>query len=527
MSFSSELERLEQSGQWTKALGMLRKKLSFGSAVDGHHLHSMGRLYQRLGMLACAERAYLASLRMDPDQARTCNNLSLLALHQLQPAQANEWLMRGLALARTLHEQDLLHATGCSLRLFQLRHVEALAFAEGQLNLQETVMARANRASCLHRLGRLEEAVTNQERAIRLHMSAFAPDRETSPLISLIGAVCGDLQQTTTLQLMLMTQGIFRLCLQPADVEGLQLLLAGQTADPCYWLDPVRQHSRWDGAETSELLVWDDQGFGDTLQNLSWLPQLASQVQRLRLWLRPALIPLVRQRFCLPSNCVLEPMGPHHEPWAQGIPQVGTYYLPILMKAWTKSGRDGGRPYLRARIRKKRQESPRIGLVWSAGRHKAPQPERSARVRDVPRQAFFQLAQQWRIHHRASLVSLQLDGHDEAQVNSLINEGTLEQVLHSPDWLQTVQALESLDLLVSVDTSVAHLAGALGIPTVLILGAPADWRWGQSGCRTFLYDSMRLVRCAAPGDWSQALQQADMEVNSWFSPTRSKHQFTS
>ena len=153
--------------------------------------------------------------------------------------------------------------------------------------------------------------------------------------------------------------------------------------------------------------------------------------------------------------------------------------------------------------------------MWSAGRHKAPQPERSARVRDVPRQAFFQLAQQWRKHHRASLVSLQLDGHDEAQVNSLIQKGVLEQALHSPDWLQTAQVLESLDLLVSVDTSVAHLAGALGIPTVLILSAPADWRWGQSGCQTFLYDSMRLVRCAAPGDWSQALQQADMEVNSW------------
>ena len=198
------------------------------------------RPYQRLGVLASAERAYVASLRMDPERALTCNNLSLLALHQLQPAQADEWLMRGLALARTLHEQDLLHATGCSLRLFQLRHIEALAFAEDQLSLRETVMARANRASCLHRLGRLEEAVSNQERAIRLHISTCAPDRQHSPLQSLTGVACGDLQQTTTLQLMLMTQGIFRLCLHPADGEGLQLLLAGQTADPRYWLDPVR-----------------------------------------------------------------------------------------------------------------------------------------------------------------------------------------------------------------------------------------------------------------------------------------------
>ena len=145
--------------------------------------------------------------------------------------------------------------------------------------------------------------------------------------------------------------------------RALQLLLAGQTADPSYWLDPVRQHSRWNGAETSELLIWDDQGFGDTLQNLSWLPQVASQVQRLHLWLRPELIPLVRQRFSLPSNCALEPMNPQREPWAQGIPQVGTYYLPIVMQAWNKSTRDSGRSYLRGRIRK--QGRHRRVSAWS------------------------------------------------------------------------------------------------------------------------------------------------------------------
>ena len=220
-------------------------------------------------------------------------------------------------------------------------------------------------------------------------------------------------------------------------------------------------------------------------------------------------------------------MGSHKEPWAQGLPQVGTYYLPIVMQGWSRSGRDVGRPYLKGRIRKQKQSPPRIGLVWSAGHHKAPQPERSARVRDVPRQVFFQLAQQWRKHHRASLVSLQLEGHNEVPVRSLIERGELEQPLRSTDWLQTAEVLESLDLLVSVDTSVAHLAGALGIPVVLMLSAPADWRWGQISRKTFLYDSFRLVRCSVPGDWSQALEQADLEVNNWLSSMSSNHNFAS
>ena len=97
-----------------------------------------------------------------------------------------------------------------------------------------------------------------------------------------------------------------------------------------------------------------------------------------------------------------------------------------------------------------------------------------------PRQAFFELAQKWRHRYQATLVSLQLEGHDQQPVRGLIEEGELEQPLRSPDWLQTAEELASLDLLVSVDTSVAHLAGALGIPTLLMLNAPADWRWGRS-----------------------------------------------
>ena len=165
----------------------------------------------------------------------------------------------------------------------------------------------------------------------------------------------------------------------------------------------------------------------------------------------------------------------------------------------------------------KKVKGPRIGLVWSAGRHMAPQPERNARVRDVPREAFFELAQSWRHRYQATLVSLQLEGHDQQPVRGLIEEGELEQPLRSPDWLQTAEELASLDLLVSVDTSVAHLAGALGIPTLLMLNAPADWRWGQAGHGTFLYEAMTLVRCSDPGDWSQVFQQADYEVRTWFS----------
>ena len=84
----------------------------------------------------------------------------------------------------------------------------------------------------------------------------------------------------------------------------------------------------------------------------------------------------------------------------------------------------------------------RIGLVWSAGRHKAPQPERSARVRDVPKQAFFDFALSWEQRFQATLVSMQLEGHEEQPVEGLIQAGVLEQPLSSLDWLRTAQVLD-------------------------------------------------------------------------------------
>ena len=70
----------------------------------------------------------------------------------------------------------------------------------------------------------------------------------------------------------------------------------------------------------------------------------------------------------------------------------------------------------------------RIGLVWSAGRHKAPQPESNARVRDVPRQAFFELAQRVEQRYQATLVSMQLEGHDEQPVERLIKRVCLSNL---------------------------------------------------------------------------------------------------
>jgi hypothetical protein len=77
-----------------------------------------------------------------------------------------------------------------------------------------------------------------------------------------------------------------------------------------------------------------------------------------------------------------------------------------------------------------------------------------------------------------------------------------------PDWdadgtfIDTAAILQHLDLVVSVDTSLGHLAGARGRPALLAVKAAPDWRWGRAGERSPVYPSLRLVRQETPGDYA-------------------------
>ena len=174
----------------------------------------------------------------------------------------------------------------------------------------------------------------------------------------------------------------------------------------------TRTPTRWDGSFCDQLILWDDQGFGDTLQNLGWITEAASRVRSLRIWLRPALLPLVRACLSLPANCQLEALDSQSSAWEHGAAQIGTFYLPIVLKQWLPQAASRSH-YLELPSSTKYnsvQDEPkvrRIGLVWSAGRHKAPQQSVMPGFVMSQRSSF----SRWlnlRQRHQATLVSMQL-----------------------------------------------------------------------------------------------------------------------
>ena len=81
------------------------------------------------------------------------------------------------------------------------------------------------------------------------------------------------------------------------------------------------------------------------------------------------------------------------------------------------------------------------------------------------------------------------------------------------DWLETAERLSECDLLISVDTGVAHLAGAMGLPCWLLLPTPPEWRWGLTEDWTPWYDSMKLFRQPVAGDWASVFNAVRKDLD--------------
>ena len=519
LQIGADLDQLEAEGSFSRARQLLRDQLRCGIEcfpID-QALHRLGRLHQRLNSNLQAERAYHLALKFNSARPTTLNNLAVLQMAALDYASADHWLSVGLALPGLQEtERSLLLNSACELRLYQRRPLEAKAFAEEQIRLLDRPRARGNLSLALRALNDLDGALVQQRCALEQCLSVG--QLNDVELLQCIGHARKDgLTATVQFHLILMNFAMARLSIDPLDRNAQQLLLSGIGIEPFSWNDSSFFSKLWRGQRVEELVLWHDQGFGDAIQNLAWVEAISQRVDNLRLFVRASLIRVVQQRLSLPSNCQVEVMDPQCLPWQSGTAHLGLWFAPLMLGGWRPDQPSLQRCSLsRCRDAVERDQTPRIGLVWMAGRHQAPQPELAARLRDLPFDHLKQYLPLWKQRFQAQFFSLQLDTDHppDGPVRELVDREMLATPLTSSgDWLETLKVVESMDLVLTVDTAMAHLCGALGVPCVVLLNAPCDWRWGQSGDRSFLYPSIRLARCLAPDCWDQAMVSADRLID--------------
>ncbi len=258
---------------------------------------------------------------------------------------------------------------------------------------------------------------------------------------------------------------------------------------------PNTDRPQWNGEPMGDgkLLLIADQGFGDVLQFLRYLPWVASRCPRVVLACGPELRRLIEHNHpdvpvldrwdaCPPfaAFCPLSGLPRLRATRLETIPAAVPYIVPEPAKVAAWADR------LQAMLPRGYR---RIGLVWSGRAHP---PNRSLRLSALAPLAALE---------GISLVSLQI-GKAAEEVADYFGCAPLLGLGHEiGDFTDTAAIVANLDLLVTIDTAAAHLAGAMGRPVWIMLPYSPDWRWLLDRADSPWYPTARLFRQPAPGRW--------------------------
>lgn len=276
------------------------------------------------------------------------------------------------------------------------------------------------------------------------------------------------------------------------------------------WWARRRQFPEWNGEplQGKRFLILAEQGMGDMIQFVRYAEDLAARGATVLVEAPPDLTDLLR------GAPGVADMVPRDGPYPQCDYQAPVMSLPL--RCGTRLETIPARAhYLAAdplRVARWREllgekKKPRVGLAWAGN------PDH---VRDAFRSLPLAVLTPLLALQGIEWISLQ-KGAAAAQMAMLPPECALRDIgKDSRNFADLAALISELDLVITVDTSVVHVAGALGRPTLLLLDTGHDWRWMQHRSDSPWYPSVRLIRQAARGDWPSAVDAAALVLRRRF-----------
>jgi tetratricopeptide (TPR) repeat protein len=466
-------------------------------------LHGLGQIHYRRGRLDTALTCFQEALKCDLSRAEGFAGLGLAFLALRDFARALTSYEQGLRLAPD--DADLLNGRGVALLELRRPHAALACFDRLLTASPDHADACGNRANALLRLNRLEEAVAAYDRAL-----ALAP--KNAPLLANRAAALRRLDRPDEA----LKNALDALAINPdfahaRFVEAVARLSLGDFAAGwrAYesrwhvgWLASQRRDygaPLWLGKESLDgktILLHAEQGLGDTIQFARYAPFLAGQGATVVLEVQEPLVrPLSNLRGVAKIVARKEPL-PHcdfHCPLLSLPLACGTTvetipaHVPYLMPPQSDVAR------WHARLPRQR---PLVGLVWSGER---------SHDNDLNRSIAFEMLLPLLDCPEIAFVSLQHEVRDEDRAVLEARGDVVRIGGEFRDFADTAAAIAALDVVISVDTAVAHLAGAIGKPLFLLLPYAPDFRWLRGRDDSPWYPGARLFRQPQFGDWSGAI----------------------
>lgn len=253
--------------------------------------------------------------------------------------------------------------------------------------------------------------------------------------------------------------------------------------------------------KTKNLLIISEQGLGDHIQMFRYIPSLLDKTEQLWIECPAPLLSLAKQSFTDDRIHWLSA-----EKRKSLSEKKFDYYLPLLSLPRLLDDQldlSCASAYLTPKktsqdIPSKGPNTLKIGLVWQGNSNNPTDYKRSISLTDIKRH-LARLGEEWPV----AFYSLQLGGSEEWKRNQC--DVSFDLTTRLKDFSETAQIIHELDLVISVDTAVAHLAGAMNHPVWMLVSKVPDWRWGLNSNKTKIYPSMELFRQNQTNDWSHPL----------------------
>lgn len=468
-------------GQLQQALAGFARAAEIDAGFAQAH-YNVGVVCQRLRDYAAAEAAYRRTLAIDPAYRAALSNLAVVLRHQedkLQPA------LQAALLAVEAAPDDADNWNNLGLISRDLGDPGAAGECIGR------ALSLAAKAEYLQNMGTLLLDARRIDEAIAYFGKAIAADPANADAHMNLGFAH-------------LLRGNFAL--------GWQEYEWRLRRPESFGNHPDFAQAQWRGEDIAgqRLLVCAEQGLGDTLHFVRYAPTLAACGATLTVEVQAPLLRLLANSFAGIDFIATGDARPAVDCWTPLLSLPG-----LLGKPAADSPEEV--PYLRADagdvarfaaiVGERRR--PRVGLVWSgAPRRHDVEANRVDRRRSV--------------HLRAMSPLLELSGIDfysvqkgpaAAQLGEVDSaRRVIDVTAQVDDFADTAALLHNLDLLITVDTSMAHLAGGLGLPVWMLSRFDGCWRWLVDGSSTIWYPSMKIYRQQTAGDWSGVIAQLQRDL---------------
>ena len=526
-------------GLFTEAAKLAEAAISAAPRVANLH-NTAGEAWRRLGQLKRARQRLTEAIRLDPALAMAHHNMSLVCSAEARHEEARQFnqqalrlnpghadaLIQGLEIANALDDETL--AAQLALRVGSLGSNERATVAVARYHvyrarrlLRQQRFAEADQAAqtaiatrpdfwggwALRGEAHFEQLQLAQAELFCTLAANLAPENENARLNLIVLLKDQKRVEEAAAHLADWLAG------HPDDADarfclaGVALIqgdyAAGWVNYEARWRLPLQPGKfgsapQWEGQAATRLLLYAEQGLGDTVQMLRFLPEAVCRCGGIVvLQVPPALLRLAQRVFTATGVTVTAELP--ETAFDAACPLMS---LPRVLGVNSEEHLLGQTPYLSANSARtaefsrllSRQTGKKLGIVWRGA-----EGSRANRLRTIPEAALLPLLDMpgW------TPVSLQFG----LKAPSIAARPLLDLSGDIVDFEDLAAAMMAVDAVVSLDSGPAHLAGAMGVLTCTLLPWLHDWRWGLAGGHCAWYSSMSLYRQPLAGSWQEPVGQ--------------------